>query len=291
MNVVLEKTEMRDLSRRWLQAGETIAMVPTMGALHEGHLALVRQAAREATRVVVSIFVNPTQFGPNEDFQKYPRDLQGDLGRLAGLKVDAVFAPSAAGMYGPGFQTSVDLARLPHHLCGLTRTNHFGGVAVVVAKLFGIVRPDVAVFGLKDYQQVRVIEQLVADLDLGVRILRHPTIREADGLAMSSRNRYLSAQDRAKAPQLYATLQAMAESVAAGPPDAAALVAGGTARLATAGFEVEYLAACDPETLEDAARIEGPVLLAVAARLGGTRLIDNLVAVPGPVPAAASPAR
>lgn len=290
MNVVLTPSEMRDLSRRWLQAGETVALVPTMGALHEGHLALVRAAGREASRVVVSIFVNPAQFGPAEDFGRYPRDLEGDLRALSGLKVDAVWVPSAALMYPPGFQTTVDLAHLPKHLCGLSRTNHFGGVALVVSKLFSVVRPDVAVFGLKDYQQVRVIERMTADLDLGVRIARHPTLREADGLALSSRNRYLSPGDRAKAPMLYATLRAIAEAVSAGSADPAALVADGCARLEAAGFAVEYLNVCDPDTLDDVTRVEGPVLVAVAARLGSTRLIDNLVAAPGAVPPAAIPA-
>lgn len=290
MNVVGTLPQMRDLSRRWHLAGETIALVPTMGALHAGHLALVAAASRECTRVVVSIFVNPTQFGPSEDFSRYPRDLDGDLRALSGLKVDAVFVPSAEGMYGPGFQTSVELAHLPRHLCGLTRTHHFGGVALVVAKLFNVVRPDVAVFGLKDFQQVRVIEQMVADLDQDVRILRHPTLREPDGLAMSSRNRYLSPADRATAPTLYATLQAIAGAVAGGATDAVRLAADGRARLEAAGFVPEYLALCSPDTLDEVVTIEGPVLVAVAARLGATRLIDNLVAVPGGSPAAVAPA-
>ena len=290
MTVVTTIPQMRALTRAWRQAGETIALVPTMGALHAGHLALVEAASRECDRVVVSIFVNPTQFGPNEDFTRYPRDLDGDLRALSGLGVDAVLTPSVDGMYGPAFQTSVELAHLPKHLCGLTRTHHFGGVALVVAKLFNIVQPDAAVFGLKDYQQVRVIEQMVADLDQDVRIVRHPTLREPDGLAMSSRNRYLSPADRAVAPTLYATLRAIAEAVAGGANDAARLVSEGRARLETAGFVPDYLAVCDPDTLDDVVTVAGPVLVAVAARLGATRLIDNLVAVPGVAPGPAHPA-
>jgi pantoate--beta-alanine ligase len=285
VTVVTTPAAMRDLSRSWLRAGETVALVPTMGALHEGHLALVRAAAAEARRVVVSIFVNPTQFGPAEDFGRYPRDLAGDLALLAPLSVDAIYAPTAADMYPAGFQTTVELARLPHHLCGLTRTNHFGGVALVVAKLFAAVQPDAAVFGLKDYQQVRVIERMTADLDLGVRIVRHPTVREPDGLALSSRNRYLSPTDRAVAPALNRVLRSLAERIAAGEADGAALAATGRAALAAAGFDVEYLNVCDPDTLDDVDRVSGPVLLAVAARLGATRLIDNLLAAPGPSPA------
>ena len=286
MTVVTTPAAMRSLSLQWLQAGETVALVPTMGALHEGHLALVRVAAAEARRVVVSIFVNPTQFGPAEDFSRYPRDLDGDLALLAPLSVDAVYAPGPGDMYPPGFQTAVELAHLPRHLCGLTRTNHFGGVALVVAKLFAAVRPDAAVFGLKDYQQVRVIERMASDLDLGVRIVRHPTVREADGLALSSRNRYLSPAQRAVAPRLHQVLQGIADAVAGGGNDAAALAARGRDDLQAAGFAVEYLSVCDPDTLDDVERVSGPVLLAVAARLGATRLIDNVLATPGPSPAA-----
>jgi pantoate--beta-alanine ligase len=281
---------MRQLSRHWQMSGETVALVPTMGALHEGHLALVTAASREASRVVVSIFVNPTQFGPSEDFDRYPRDLDTDLRSLAGLKVDAVWVPSVSGMYPSGFQTSVELARLPNHLCGLSRTCHFGGVALVVAKLFGVVRPDIAVFGLKDFQQVRVIERMAADLDLGVRILRHPTVRETDGLAMSSRNRYLSPGDRAIAPALYATLRSVGAKVALGATDSAQLIAEGRSALESAGFTVEYLNMCDPDTLDDVSNVDHLVLVIAAVRLGVTRLIDNLIAVPGAIPQTAHPA-
>ena len=217
MNVVLSVAEMSEVVDRYRRSGDTVALVPTMGALHEGHLALVREAGRHAARVVVSVFVNPTQFGPTEDFARYPRDLEGDLRKMAGLKVDQVFAPPAAEVYPPGSQTKVVVERLPQHLCGLTRTGHFPGVATVVLKLFNICRPDVAVFGMKDFQQVRVIEQLVADLNVPVRIVRGTTVREADGLAMSSRNAYLAPEDRARAVIVPTTLQWMVRAASPEP--------------------------------------------------------------------------
>jgi len=279
VNVVLSVAEMKEIAAKLRRAGETVALVPTMGALHEGHLALVREAARTSSRVVVSVFVNPTQFGPAEDFARYPRDIEGDLRKLGALKVDHVFAPDAASMYPPGgSETRVDLTRLPGHLCGLSRPHHFPGVATVVLKLFNICRPDAAVFGLKDYQQVRVIERMVADLDVPVRIVRHPTVREPDGLAMSSRNRYLSAEDRAKAPVIFATLKHLADAIARGERDAARLIELARGRISDAGGSVEYLAVADPDTLDDVAVADRPVLIAAAVRFGGTRLIDNVVA-------------
>lgn len=277
MNVVFSVAEMQEIARRYRRAGETTALVPTMGALHEGHLALVKEAARNASRVLVSIFVNPTQFGPSEDLARYPRDLDGDLRRLSHLKVDHVFVPSASDMYPAGFQTRVGLEHLPRHLCGLSRDGHFDGVALVVLKLFNICQPDSAVFGMKDYQQVRVIEKLVEDLALPIRIVRHATVREADGLALSSRNAYLTPEERIQAPVLQSTLKGMADGIRTGQRDVQALLAVGRAALTASGFEVEYLAACDPATLDDVAVVSGAVLLAVAAKLGKTRLIDNLL--------------
>lgn len=280
MNVVLTTAEMRDITRNIQRSGETIALVPTMGALHEGHLSLVREAGKAASKVIVSIFVNPRQFGPTEDFARYPRDLEADLRRLATLKVDYVFAPAAQDFYPDDFQTRIDLERLPQHLCGLSRAGHFPGVATVVAKLFLVCRPDVAVFGMKDFQQVRVIEQLVKDLGLDLRIVRHPTVREADGLALSSRNRYLSAEDRTRALALSSVLRQIAEAISAGKTDPAPLIEAGRARLAEAGVDVEYLSICDADTLDDVAAVAGPVLVAVAGRVGTTRLIDNVLASP-----------
>jgi pantoate--beta-alanine ligase len=260
----------------WRRAGERIALVPTMGALHEGHLALVRLARAEAERVVVSIFVNPTQFAPNEDFSAYPRTLDEDLAKLAGL-ADLVFTPAADEMYPPGSATAVTVAGPA--AVGLEdrfRPTHFAGVATVVAKLLVQALPDVAIFGEKDFQQLRVIARMTRDLHLPVSILGGATMREPDGLALSSRNRYLSPAERAVAPRLHHALQEGAAAIRAGaaPAEAAAEAA---AALAASGFAVDYVAARDAETLEPVASpAAGPVRLLAAARLGRTRLIDNI---------------
>ncbi len=260
----------------WRRAGERIALVPTMGALHEGHLALVRLARAEAERVVVSIFVNPTQFAPNEDFSAYPRTLDEDLAKLAGL-ADLVFTPAADEMYPPGSATTVSVAGPA--TVGLEdrfRPTHFAGVATVVAKLLVQALPDVAIFGEKDFQQLKVIARMARDLHLPVSILGGATMREPDGLALSSRNRYLSPAERAVAPRLHHALQEGAAAIRAGaaPAEAAAEAA---AALAASGFAVDYVAARDAETLEPVASpAAGPVRLLAAARLGRTRLIDNI---------------
>lgn len=272
--------ELRTLVRGWRVQGRTVAMVPTMGALHDGHLDLVRAARGLADHVVTSIFVNPTQFGPNEDFDRYPRTFDADCAMLDQVGCDAVFAPSVSAMYPDGFQTRVEVTRLPDHLCGLGRPGHFAGVTLVVLKLFHACEPDLAVFGEKDFQQVRVIEQMVRDLDCPVRIVRHPTVREADGLARSSRNRYLDARQRSQAPVLFRTLSGMASRIQAGARDPGALIAQGRAAITAAGLSVEYLSIVDPDTLDDVASIDGPVRILVAARLGVTRLIDNVGAQP-----------
>jgi pantoate--beta-alanine ligase len=279
MTIARTAGELRLAVKEWRASGMTVGFVPTMGALHQGHLDLVREAARIADRVVVSIFVNPTQFGPGEDFDKYPRTLDSDCALLEPAGAHLVFAPTPSSMYPDGFQTRVELDLLPAHLCGLTRTHHFGGVALVVLKLLNLCAADLAVFGEKDFQQVRVIERMVLDLDVPVRIVRHPTVREPDGLAMSSRNRYLSADERARAACLFRTLSFMADAVTAGHRDAPALVAEGRRLIRNEGLELEYLSICDPETLDEVDEINGPVRIAVAARLGGTRLIDNVAAV------------
>lgn len=278
MIVASTADEIRKQVREWRVSGLTVALVPTMGALHEGHLSLVRTASKVADKVVVSIFVNPTQFGPNEDFDRYPRTFDADLQQLSNLQCDAIYAPTASQMYKPGFQTSVELAHLPQHLCGLGRPVHFGGVALVVSKLFIACEPDFAVFGEKDFQQVRVIEQMVSDLDFAVKIVRSPTVREPDGLALSSRNRYLSQEQRAAAPVLYETLVNMAKSIKAGASDPKALIEHGIKLISAKGLEVEYLSIVDPIDLEDVELVTGPVRILVAARLGATRLIDNIAA-------------
>jgi pantoate--beta-alanine ligase len=260
---------------RWRAAGEAVALVPTMGALHEGHLALVAEARRLAPRVVVSIFVNPTQFGPAEDFSRYPRDLAADLAALAGAEADAAWTPDVATMYPPGFATRIEVAGLTEGLCGPLRPGHFSGVATVVTKLLNQVQPDVALFGEKDFQQLRVIQRTVADLDLPIAIRGVPTLREPDGLALSSRNRYLTDEERRVAPALQETLSSIAAVARDGVPVAAAL-SEGAARLTAAGFTVQYLAVCDEVTLAPVEQVTGAARVFVAAYLGRTRLIDNV---------------
>lgn len=259
------------------RARQTIALVPTMGALHAGHLELVRQARRRARRVVVSIFVNPTQFAPHEDFGTYPRTFAADVAALRAEKVDVVWAPTAKTMYPDGFATRV--APEGAALAGLEdkyRPHFFGGVATVVAKLFTQARPDVALFGQKDYQQLRVVTQMAQDLDLGVTVIGIPTVRERDGLARSSRNVYLSTEERAVAPVLNRTLKQCARDIRAGQPIGAVLDAGRKA-IADAGFALDYLEARHAKTLAPvASRSEGPIRLLVAAKIGKTRLIDNM---------------
>jgi pantoate--beta-alanine ligase len=268
---------LRRVMARYRDAGETVALVPTMGALHAGHLSLVALARRRADLVVVSIFVNPTQFAPHEDFATYPRAFEADLAALAAAKADLVWAPSAAVMYPQGFATRI--APEGAAQAGLedkSRPHFFGGVATVVAKLFAQCRPDIAVFGEKDYQQLRVVTRLAQDLDLGVKVVGAPTLREPDGLAQSSRNVYLSARERAVAPVLYRTLKDCAGKIANGQPIERALTQG-RAAIARAGFGLDYLEARHAETLAPiAARKDGPVRLLVAAKIGKTRLIDNI---------------
>ncbi|HEY1544450.1 MAG TPA: pantoate--beta-alanine ligase [Xanthobacteraceae bacterium] len=261
---------------RFKRAG-TVALVPTMGALHEGHVALVRQASRRADKVIVSIFVNPTQFGPTEDFASYPRTMTRDLAALGELDVDLVWAPRPDVMYPEGFATRI----VPEGaaLAGLEdkfRPHFFAGVATVVAKLFIQCRPDVAIFGEKDFQQLMVVTRMARDLDLPVRVIGIPTVREADGLALSSRNAYLSREEREIAPTLHRVLVGCAEKIAAGGAIAPTL-AGARRTIAQAGFALDYLEARHAETLAPLASArERPMRLLVAARLGKTRLIDNI---------------
>lgn len=247
-----------------------------MGALHAGHLALVRNARRSADRVIVSVFVNPTQFAPTEDFGAYPRDLDGDLGKLASVGADAVFAPTTPEMYPAGFSTEIRVGGPSAGLETDFRPHFFAGVATVVAKLLVAVGPDVAVFGEKDFQQLLVVRRLVADLRLPVGIIGHPVEREPDGLALSSRNAYLSPAERATAPTLHAALAAAATSIRAGA-DADATLAAARARLADAGFVVDYVELRNAADLSPVDRTStGPLRLLAAARLGRTRLIDNI---------------
>ncbi|OQY50147.1 MAG: pantoate--beta-alanine ligase [Desulfobacteraceae bacterium 4572_87] len=256
--------------------GESLALVPTMGFLHEGHLTLMRAGKDHCDRLVVSLFVNPTQFGPNEDFKAYPRDTEGDLKKAEDAGADMVFMPSPAEMYPQGAQTSVVVKDLPNHLCGLSRPGHFDGVTTVVAKLFHIVKPHAAVFGQKDYQQLAVISRMVMDLDMDVRIIGVPTVREADGLAMSSRNSYLNPEERKSALSLKKSLNLAQRLFQEGEKNAQMVKEFVKSYiLEHPSTEIDYIALCDPITLEDVNTLTDGTLMALAVRVGKTRLIDN----------------
>ena len=277
MRIVESVAGMKALSREWRRAGRTIGLVPTMGYLHEGHLSLVRESKRRAGVTVVSIFVNPTQFGPNEDLAKYPRDLEKDAAYLEKAGVDVLFHPAAAEVYPPGYRTFVEVEGLQDKLCGRSRPGHFKGVATVVLKLFEMVSPDLAFFGAKDAQQVLIIRRLARDLDLDVEVVTCPLVREPDGLALSSRNAYLSAEERQAALALSIGLRGAERAVTAGERDAAKIVAGIRAVLEAEPLaRVDYVAAVDPETLEPVTEMRGDVLVALAVFIGPTRLIDNV---------------
>lgn len=279
--VVAEVPELRSRVARWKRAGQRVGFVPTMGALHEGHLALVRRAGDLADRVVVSVFVNPTQFGPDEDFERYPRQPERDAEILAAAGCDLLFLPSVETIYPPGNATFVDLDRdeasPSRGLEGAFRPGHFRGVATVVAALFNLVEPDLAVFGEKDAQQLAVVRRMVRDLHFGLDIVAHPTVREQDGLAMSSRNAYLSTEERRAAPGIYRALRSARKLIEAGERDAGTVRQ--TLRSTLEGeplFTVEYAEVVDAETFRPVDRITTPVVLPVAVKLGQTRLIDNL---------------
>jgi len=258
--------------------GARVGLVPTMGALHDGHLALVREAQKHAEFVVCSVFVNPTQFGPNEDFSRYPRDLASDVAKLEGAS--AVFAPEVSAMYPPGDETRVRVGPLAAHLCGPHRPGHFEGVATVVTKLFAIVGPCTAVFGKKDYQQLAVLRRVATDLLLPVKVVGYPIVREADGLAMSSRNAYLSADERTRALALSRGLSAAARAFASGERKAGALRGLVLAEVERAATSVDYVTLADADALvpfDDGADVGARAVLAIACRIGTTRLIDNLV--------------
>ena len=258
--------------------GQTIGLVPTMGALHTGHLSLVRAARAETGCVVVSIFVNPAQFGPSEDFTRYPRPLEKDLELCAAERVDLVFAPEPAEVYPPGYRTYVEVQELQDVLCGASRPGHFRGVCTVVLKLFNMVGPDVAYFGQKDAQQARIIRQMVRDLNVPVRVEVCPIVREPDGLALSSRNQYLDAGQRRHAVVLSQALAEARQRIEAGERDAAAVRQMLVQRIqATPGAVIDYAQVVDADSLRPADRLSGPVLIALAVKFGGTRLIDNIL--------------
>lgn len=258
------------------QAGQRIALVPTMGYLHEGHLSLVRRARQVADRVVVSIFVNPLQFGPAEDFGAYPRDLARDLERLDQCGAHLTYAPEVEEIYPEDFATTVEVARLTQGLCGAHRPGHFEGVTTIVAKLFAAVKPHVAVFGQKDAQQTLIVKKMVRDLNLDVEIVMAPTVREADGLAMSSRNAYLTAEERMEAPALYRALRLGKKMIGRGERRACRVVAAmRDAIVPLCHAKIDYIEAVDAESLAPVEVIETTTLLAVAVRFGKARLIDN----------------
>ncbi|HEX4131778.1 MAG TPA: pantoate--beta-alanine ligase [Pirellulales bacterium] len=273
---------LRAAVREAREAGKTIGLVPTMGALHAGHLSLVEAATRQCDFTIVTIFVNPTQFAPHEDFSKYPRTLEADLAALAPLGADVVFAPaSPAEIYAHGFATTLEVGGVAESLEGRSRPGHFAGVATVVLKLFNLSQADVAFFGAKDFQQALVVRQMVRDLNVPIEARVCPIVREADGLAMSSRNRYLDPHQRRQALVLSRSLRRAAELVAAGERDAATIVAAMREVFATApDIRVEYIVVGDPETLAPLERIDHTALAAVAAQVGSTRLIDNQMLEP-----------
>ncbi len=286
MDTIQSLTEMSQRAAKWKRQGLKIALVPTMGCLHEGHLSLMRRAAGCADRVIVSIFVNPMQFGPHEDFDAYPRQLQSDCQLAEKEGVDTVFCPDSKAMYGENFQTTISVKTLSQGMCGADRPGHFDGVATVVTKLLHVTVPDVAIFGEKDFQQLAVIKQLATDLNLPVEIVGCPIVREVDGLAMSSRNKYLQGESRRQALCLYRSIQAARDRVAGGRHDVpAASVIAETARIvAEAGAKLEYAVVVNEHTLQPEDVIGSGSVLALAAKIGGVvRLIDNARLYPSPV--------
>jgi pantoate--beta-alanine ligase len=276
IRVIRHPREMMAFSDAARTRGERIAVVPTMGYLHDGHLSLMREARRRAAMVVATIFVNPTQFGPTEDLSRYPRDFARDCAMMETVPVDVVFAPAAADMYPPRAQTWVEVTELTRGLCGKGRPGHFRGVTTIVAKLFNLVKPHLAFFGEKDFQQLRAIQQMVADLNFDIEIVPMPIVRERDHLAMSSRNAYLTPEQRCDALALSRALAAARKNFSCAR-SAEELVRVATKILRRPGIAIEYVEVVDAETLEPAASLEAPVLMAIAARVGKTRLIDNVV--------------
>ncbi len=269
---------MQRLADTWRGEGQRIGCVPTMGALHDGHLSLIQRARELSDKTVVSIFVNPIQFGPKEDFQSYPRPLEKDLTLCQEKGVDAVFLPSAEEMYPTGFQTHVQVEKLTKGLCGASRPGHFQGVTTVVTKLFNIIKPHMAIFGAKDYQQAKVIQQMVKDLNFDIQIVMAPTVREASGLALSSRNQYLSDREKVDATVLYQSLCMAASMIESGERDASAIISVMRQLIDAVQFSrIDYIEIVDAETLEPVSTIQSDVLIASAVYIGSARLIDNIV--------------
>jgi len=276
MRIVNTVSELRDAVRGWRSAGQSVALVPTMGNLHAGHLALVSRAKEKADRVVVSIFVNPTQFGIGEDFESYPRTEQEDQEKLNAIGADLLFLPTVSEVYAPDAKTVVSIAGLSEWYCGASRPGHFDGVATVVCKLFNMVQPDTALFGLKDFQQLTVIRTMVRDLNFPIEIVGVETVREASGLAMSSRNGYLTAEEKTVAAQLYQSLCMARDAILAGQQSYEEIENRALFFLRDCGFQPEYFVVCRASDLKKASMDDVDLVLLTAARLGKTRLIDNI---------------
>ncbi len=279
MTVVHKKEELAEHINDWRRNGEHVALVPTMGNLHSGHLALVDLAREHAERVVVSIFVNPTQFGEGEDFDEYPRTLERDTRRLRKISADLVFAPDVSTVYPFGLEdaTTISVPRLTDNFCGASRPGHFDGVTTVVARLFALVQPDVAIFGQKDYQQQLVIRHMAEDMNLPISVITAETVREDDGLAMSSRNQYLTDDERAVAPRLYETLRGIGNELQSGKRNFDELEKSAAANLEAAGFGIDYVAIRRAQNLEIPDRDCDDLVVLAAVHLGKARLIDNIV--------------
>ncbi len=278
MRLISHIREMQNWSEAERCAAKRVVLVPTMGFLHEGHLSLVREGRKKGERLVVSLFVNPKQFAPDEDYKNYPRDLERDRKLLEKEEADILFHPSVEEMYSKGYQTHVEVEKVSQFLCGAFRPGHFRGVATVVAKLFNIVRPHVALFGLKDYQQFQIIRRMVKELNFDIEIVGHPIVREKDGLAMSSRNAYLSRQEREAALCLYRSLKKAESLVRRGERESGRIIAAVRAEMDKESLaRVEYISLCHPVSLEEVKKIDGEALLALAVRIGKARLIDNTI--------------
>lgn len=272
---------MTSWSDRLRREGHLISFVPTMGFLHEGHLSLMKEGKRLGDKLVISIFVNPTQFGPGEDFDTYPSDLEKDFKLARDIGVDVIFTPNKADFYPQGFDTFINQEKLPNHLCGLARAGHFQGVMTIVTKLFNVVNPDIAVFGEKDFQQLAIIRRMVKDLNFNIRIIGHPTVRESDGLAMSSRNSKLTPDQRITALSLISSLKKAQNSLKNKENSATALIGNAVEFICShPDTEIDYIKICDPDTLDDVAEIDRPVVMAMAVKVGTTRLIDNVILNP-----------
>ncbi len=278
MNTIQSVSDMQQWACATREAGKKIAFVPTMGFLHEGHVALMREGKRRGDYLVVSIFVNPTQFGVGEDYEDYPRDLEGDTEKVSSAGGDIIFAPSVKEMYPSGYQTFVAVEKVTQNLCGASRPTHFQGVTTVVAKLFNIVKPHVAIFGEKDYQQLVTIRQMTRDLNFDIEIIGMPTIREEDGLAMSSRNKYLSSEERKQALCLVSALNQVEKLFQGGEKNSKKLIARAAEIIRVQpAAAIDYVKVCHPETIEDLEWIDDKALMALAVKIGKTRLIDNRV--------------